>query len=137
MPSLELPGFHWKQLPNEGQLMSLYRGVIVCWDEDIDTRILEFVDNMPTHLRERLIAIGENQDFGTENFLTAQEASLSLSIKDLIFKRQIRVLGVECRAPQLNIIRLKDGRMNAQEFGVAKKEPQEAQEKEEQKYEQN
>jgi len=87
MPSLELPEFHWKQLPNEGQLMSLYRGVIVCWDEDIDTRVLEFVDNMPTHLRERLIAIGENQ------------ASVSFLWKGVFWRSKVREEQLENCSP--------------------------------------
>lgn len=65
------------------------------------------------------ILIGEHPDFGTDSFLTAKEAALSVSIKDLILKRQIRVLGIACNSPKLNIIRLKDGRINVQTFAIA------------------
>lgn len=64
------------------------------------------------------ILVGEHLDFGTDSFLTAKEVNLTVSIKDLILKRQIRVLGVVCHSPKLNIIRLKDGRINVQSFGV-------------------
>lgn len=64
------------------------------------------------------IVVGERLDFGKEDFLTAKEVNLSVSIKDIIFKRQIRVLGIGCKEPQVNIIRLKDGRINLQAFGV-------------------
>ncbi|MFH1458091.1 MAG: AsmA family protein [Candidatus Omnitrophota bacterium] len=77
-------------------------------------------------LRLADIAVGEHPDFGKEDFLTAQEINLAVSIKDLILKRQIRVLGVECKAPQVNIIRLKDGRINVQEWGAAGQEKQQA-----------
>ena len=70
-------------------------------------------------LRFTDIAIGEHPAFEKENFLTAQEANLSISIKDLILKRQIRILGVEAQSPQIKIIRLKDGRINVQSFGMA------------------
>lgn len=75
-------------------------------------------------LRLADIAVGEHPDFGKDDFLTAKEANLAVSIKDLILKRQIRVLGVECKAPQVNIIRLKDGRINAQAFGVVRQDKQ-------------
>lgn len=69
-------------------------------------------------LRIMDILAGEHPDFGTDSFLTAKEASLTVSIKDLILKRQIRVLGITCNSPKLNIIRLKDGRINVQSFGA-------------------
>jgi len=66
------------------------------------------------------IVIGEKADFGKDNFLTAREVSLGLSLKDLIFKRQIRFARIECKNLQLNIVRLKDGRINIQTLGVDK-----------------
>lgn len=69
-------------------------------------------------LRIADIFVGEHPDFGTDSFLTAKEVDLAVSVKDLILKRQIRVLGVTCNSPKLNIIRLKDGRINAQSFGA-------------------
>lgn len=70
-------------------------------------------------LRLTDIAIGEHSTFGRENFLTAQEVNLGVSVKELILKRQIRILGVEAQLPQIKIIRLKDGRINVQSFGMA------------------
>lgn len=62
------------------------------------------------------IIAGEHPDFGKGNFLEAKEVYLGVSIKDLLFKRQIRVLDVECKSPHLSIVRLKDGRINVQAF---------------------
>ena len=69
-------------------------------------------------LRLTDIAIGEHPVFGKENFLTAQEVNFGVSIKDFILKRQIRVLGIDCNSPKINIIRLKDGKINVQTFGA-------------------
>lgn len=65
-------------------------------------------------LRIKDILIKEHPDFGQGNFLSTKEANLGLSIKDLILKRQIRILGVELKTPQISIIRLKDNRINIQ-----------------------
>ncbi|MBP7088454.1 MAG: AsmA family protein [Candidatus Omnitrophica bacterium] len=65
-------------------------------------------------LRISDIIIKEHPDFGQDNFLSTKEANLGLSVKDLILKRQIRILGVEIKTPQISIIRLKDGRINIQ-----------------------
>lgn len=70
-------------------------------------------------LRLTDMAIGEHSAFGRENFLTAQELNLGVSVKELILKRQIRILGVEAQSLQIKIIRLKDGRINVQSFGMA------------------
>lgn len=70
-------------------------------------------------LRLTDITVGEHPDFGQGDFLNANEVYLGVSLKDLIFKRQIRVMGVECKSPHLSIVRLKDGRINVQAFGQA------------------
>ncbi len=70
-------------------------------------------------LRLTDILVGEHPDFGQGNFLNAKEVYLGVSIKDLILKRQIRVLGVECKSPHMSIVRLQDGRINVQAFGPA------------------
>lgn len=72
------------------------------------------------------ILVGEHPDFGRDSFLTAKETNLTVSIRDLILKRQIRVLGVTCNSPKLNIIRLKDNRINAQSFGAIGQDKQQA-----------
>lgn len=69
-------------------------------------------------LRLTDITVGEHPDFGKDDFLSAKEVNLGVSIRELIFKRQIRVLGVECKSPHITIIRLKDGRINVQAFGA-------------------
>lgn len=70
-------------------------------------------------LRLADITVGEHPDFGQGDFLNAKEVYLGVSRKDLILKRQIRAMGVECASPRINIIRLKDGRINVQAFGPA------------------
>jgi len=60
------------------------------------------------------IVVGEDSAFGEDNFLSVKEIKLGVSLPKLIFKRQVQILGVECKSPRINIIRLKDGRINAQ-----------------------
>ncbi|MFH1621809.1 MAG: AsmA family protein [Candidatus Omnitrophota bacterium] len=67
------------------------------------------------------LAMGEHQDFGDKDFFTAKEVNLGVSIKDFILKRQIRVLNIEADSPEINIIRLKDGRINVQSFAETEK----------------
>lgn len=40
---------------------SLYRGILVQWDEDQDERILSFVDSLPDHIRVRLLVAQEHE----------------------------------------------------------------------------
>lgn len=40
---------------------TIYRGVIVCWDEDHDQRILDFIDNMKDCDRSFLVAVQEHE----------------------------------------------------------------------------
>lgn len=40
---------------------SPYRGVLVYWDSDVDTRVLDVVDAMPPEVRDCLISIGESK----------------------------------------------------------------------------
>lgn len=77
-------------------------------------------------LRLADIAVGEHPDFGKDDFLTAKEANLAVSIKDFILKRQIRVLGIDCKSPKINIIRRRDGKINVQTFGAAEQDKQQA-----------
>jgi len=64
------------------------------------------------------IVVGEDPGFAKGNFLTVKELKLDVSLSELIFKRQIQILGVVCKSPQINIIRLKDGNINVQAFAA-------------------
>ena len=46
---------------NSGHGFSLYRGVLIQWDEDHDERILEVLDGMPARILDRLLITHENQ----------------------------------------------------------------------------
>ncbi|RJO65721.1 MAG: AsmA family protein [Candidatus Omnitrophota bacterium] len=70
-------------------------------------------------LRLADIAVGEHPDFGKGSFLEAKEAYLGVSLKELLLKRQIRVLGVECESLRISVVRLKDGRINVQAFSAS------------------
>jgi hypothetical protein len=52
--------------------LSVHRNVIVLWDEDQDTRIITFLDELPTDVVGMLAAAGEH------------EGTLSLIWKDLV-----------------------------------------------------
>jgi len=43
--------------------ITIYRGVIVYWDEDYDKRILQFLDNMSSIDMEQLVAVQETKGF--------------------------------------------------------------------------
>jgi len=46
---------------------SLYRGVLVQWDEDHDERILDVIDNMPARVIDHLLVVAESE--GSIGFL--------------------------------------------------------------------
>lgn len=46
---------------SQRSMFSLYRGVIVCWDEDYDTRILDFIDDLDEFNSRGLIAVQEHE----------------------------------------------------------------------------
>jgi hypothetical protein len=56
----DLPGMatHCNQLDCG---FSVYRGVLVQWDEDRDVRVLDVLDDMPDHLRARLLVVQEHE----------------------------------------------------------------------------
>ncbi len=57
--------FRWNDLPTGPGLrqygFSLYRGVLVQWDEDYDTRLLIVIDEMPPKVRKALQVAQESQ----------------------------------------------------------------------------
>ena len=48
-------------LPGTGVSLSVYRGVIVHWDEDHDSRVLNLIDDMTEKDRHNLVAIHERE----------------------------------------------------------------------------
>lgn len=44
-----------------GHGATVYEGVLVCWDEDYDKRILDFVDSLDTAVRQNLYACYEHE----------------------------------------------------------------------------
>ena len=60
------------------------------------------------------VAVGEDPDFGSDNFFSAKTIAFSVSLKDFFLKRQIRVLAVEVKSLALVVTRLNDGRLNDQ-----------------------
>ena len=49
---------------------SVYKGVLVVWDEDYDSRILDFIDELHQYIREKLISVSEHE--GSIYFLWAE-----------------------------------------------------------------
>lgn len=83
--------------------------------DDIALKI-SLTDGIRFHLTN--LEVPEDPAFGKGFFLTVREINLGVSIKDFILKRQISVLNVEAQSPQITVIRLKDGRINAQSFSA-------------------
>lgn len=46
---------------------SIYKGILIVWDEDTDTRIINFIDNLPQEVLDKLLVIGEHE--GAVSFL--------------------------------------------------------------------
>jgi hypothetical protein len=40
---------------------SLYQGILVIWDEDQDTRVLDFIDNLLPEAQEQLLVVQEHE----------------------------------------------------------------------------
>jgi hypothetical protein len=54
--------FHVGDLPSGGGCgLSLYRGVLVVWDEDYDARVLEFIDGLSEEARRQLLVVHERE----------------------------------------------------------------------------
>jgi hypothetical protein len=49
---------------------SVYKGVLVVWDSDYDSRVLDFIDDLDSETREKLISVGERK--GSIHFLWAE-----------------------------------------------------------------
>lgn len=58
--------------------LTLYKGVWVAWDEDYDTRVMNFVDSLPDWERQRLVLVHERKGrldtVWTANCPTAHES---------------------------------------------------------------
>jgi hypothetical protein len=56
----ELPAMatHW---PQASCGFSLYRGVLAVWDEDRDTRVLNFIDDLLPEDRDELLVVQEHE----------------------------------------------------------------------------
>ncbi|MCM8823466.1 MAG: AsmA family protein [Candidatus Omnitrophica bacterium] len=67
------------------------------------------------------LKLNELPEFGKDNLLSIQDIYLGISIKDIIFKRQLRVLNIEIYNPHINIVRLRDGRINLQALYTSEK----------------
>lgn len=62
--ALKVPTFHDDDLPDmqaEPSGYSLYRGVLVQWDQDRDERVLDFVDGLPAAVLEGLLVVQESK----------------------------------------------------------------------------
>jgi len=62
--ALKVPTFHYDDLPDmhaEATGFSLYRGVLVQWDQDRDERVLDFVDGLPAGVLEGLLIVQESK----------------------------------------------------------------------------
>lgn len=46
---------------NEHKEISIHRGVVVVWDEDHDSRILDWIDDQPPVVISELIAVQEHE----------------------------------------------------------------------------
>ena len=55
----ELPSI--SMLVVEDVLFSAYNGIVVCWDVDRDTRILDLIDALPDHVVDNLLAVGARE----------------------------------------------------------------------------
>lgn len=59
----ELPFLGVKDFPPPSRQVgfSIYKGILVIWDEDIDGRVLRFIEELPTHLSDKLVLVAESE----------------------------------------------------------------------------
>ena len=53
--------YFWWNHPEGDSGVSVYKGVIVVWDCDYDTRILQHIDTIPTNVLKKIKKIGEHK----------------------------------------------------------------------------
>ena len=68
------------------------------------------------------LVVSDNPDFSKESFLTIKEIFLGFDVLKYVFKNEVNIPDIIIDSPQVTIIRLKDGRINAQTLGFL--EPQ-------------
>ena len=58
-----LPVFFTRNLPGErgSHGFSVYKDVLIQWDEDYDERVCEFIDDLNPRIRRRLISVQERE----------------------------------------------------------------------------
>jgi len=59
--------YRYRELPKlemtpEEAGFSIYRGVVVRWDEDYDARVLDFIDRLSLEDRKNLVAVQEHEE---------------------------------------------------------------------------
>ena len=62
--------------------ISVYNGVIVLWDEDFDTRVLQVIDDMPDYERCALFAIHEHEA-GVDCFWRTSTVPVRWTVDDI------------------------------------------------------
>ena len=70
------------------------------------------------------LTVSDNPDFSKESFLTVKEFSLGFDILRYLFQKEIDISDITIDSPKVTIIRLKDGRINAQSIAAPKEVPQ-------------
>ena len=56
-----LPILRLDDFPSYAGSISVYKNIIVCWDDDYDGRIVEFLDTLDNLTRSCILAIGEHK----------------------------------------------------------------------------
>lgn len=63
------------------------------------------------------IALGEHPAFGSDNFLSIEEAYLNVDVLSYLLKKQVSISKILIKTPRVHIIRTQDGAINAQSMG--------------------
>lgn len=61
IPKGSIPDTRSYDCPDGDCGISVYRGVIVVWDEDYDQRVLTFIDELSVKVREQLMLVSESK----------------------------------------------------------------------------
>ncbi len=73
-------------------------------------------------LKGENISVDGHPDFSQEKFLKLKEVNLQLDVRALILNRQIVITHIVLTSPQINLVRNKNGEINAQKL-IVKEEP--------------
>jgi len=67
------------------------------------------------------VTVADDPDFTIQPFITVDKVRISLGLRSLILRREIRIKSILLQSPQIHFIRSLEGRMNVESLGKAER----------------